>query len=97
MTISTTVNHADTDATQRAVVAFLKENFVLAGGEASDSIPVEQSLTQLGLVDSTGVLEIIAFLESTFGITVKDEETVPDNLDSVQRIVSFVARKQGGA
>jgi acyl carrier protein len=97
LTIANASTEIDPNATERAVVAFLKENFVLAGDGATDSIPVDKSLTQLGLVDSTGVLEIIAFLESTFGITVKDEETVPDNLDSVQRIVNFVARKQGGA
>ena len=47
------------------------------------------------MIDSTGVLELIAFLEQTFSISISDEETVPENLDSVRKIVSFVGRKRG--
>jgi acyl carrier protein len=53
------------------------------------------SLLDQGIVDSTGVLEVIGFIETTFGITVEDSEMLPDNLDSIERIASFVARKQG--
>lgn len=51
------------------------------------------SLLELGVVDSTGVLEIIAFLEKTFGFAVEDDEIVPENLDSIERIAAYVARK----
>ena len=44
-------------------------------------------------MDSTGVMEVIHFLEEEFGITVEDEEMVPENLDSVDNIVAFVNRK----
>ncbi len=52
------------------------------------------SLLDLGVVDSTGVLEIMGFLESTFGVTVEDDEIVPENLDSIERIARFVERKR---
>lgn len=53
------------------------------------------SLLDRGIVDSTGVLEVIGFVETTFGIQIADDEMVPDNLDSIGRIVAFVKRKQG--
>lgn len=55
------------------------------------------SLLDIGVVDSTGVLEIIGFLETSFGLTVEDDEIVPDNLDSIERIAAFVGRKQGSS
>jgi acyl carrier protein len=54
----------------------------------------DASLLDRGIIDSTGVLEVIGFLEDTFGITVEDDEMLPDNLDSIERLSAFVARKQ---
>jgi acyl carrier protein len=54
------------------------------------------SLLGKGIIDSTGILEVIHFLDDEFAIKVADEEMVPENLDSVNNIVAFVARKQGG-
>ena len=51
------------------------------------------SLLDLGVVDSTGVLEIIGFVESSFGVSVEDDEIVPANLDSIERIAAYVDRK----
>jgi acyl carrier protein len=51
------------------------------------------SLITTGVIDSTGVLELIFFLQEEYGIEVADEEMIPDNLDSVRNIVAFVARK----
>jgi len=53
-------------------------------------------LTQ-GIIDSTGVLEIILFIEETFGIKVNDDEMLPANLDSVNNLVDFVRSKQAVA
>ena len=53
----------------------------------------DASLLDLGVVDSTGVLEIIGFVESTFGLSVEDDEIVPANLDSIGRIAAYVDRK----
>jgi len=51
------------------------------------------SLIESGVIDSTGVLELIEFLEEEFGIAVDDSETVPENLDTIERVVAFVSRK----
>lgn len=53
-----------------------------------------ESLLRNGAMDSTGILELIMFLEERFGIKVADEEMIPANLDSVQSVVGFVERKQ---
>jgi acyl carrier protein len=78
---------------QSTIKSFIMENFVL-GRDATTDIGAGDSLSRLGLIDSTGVLELIAFLESKFGIAVTDDETVPENLDSIEQIANFVARKQ---
>lgn len=53
----------------------------------------EQSLLDSGIVDSTGVFELIAFIESTYGFKIKDEEMVPENLDSIAHITVFVSAR----
>jgi acyl carrier protein len=53
----------------------------------------EDSLVEKRLIDSFGVLSLVVSLESTFGITILDDEVTPDNLDSIARIASFVSRK----
>ncbi|MBF0443191.1 MAG: acyl carrier protein [Oligoflexales bacterium] len=51
------------------------------------------SLLGKGIIDSSGILELVEFLESSFNIQVKDDEIIPDNLDSIEKIGAFVARK----
>jgi acyl carrier protein len=70
---------------------FVVENFYIPDAAALDD---GASLIDLGVVDSTGVLEVISFLESTFELTVKEDETVPENLDSIARIAAYVERKR---
>jgi len=53
-----------------------------------------ESFLDGGIIDSTGVMEIILFIEDTFGIKVNDEEMLPVNLDSVDKLVAFIKRKQ---
>lgn len=72
---------------------FVVENF-LFGSETG--FGDEESFLESGIVDSTGVLQLVAFLESTYGIQVGDDELVPDNLDSVARISSYLDRKLSG-
>lgn len=70
---------------------FILKNFYVAdAGTLAD----EASLLDQGIIDSTGVLEVIAFIEDEFSVKVEDEEMLPENLDSIKRIVEFVARKQ---
>jgi len=74
-------------------------SFVLANFYVADPAQVAdgRSLLEQGIIDSTGVLEIISFVEATFGIAVEDEEMVPQNLDSIDGIARFVLRKQAAA
>ncbi len=51
------------------------------------------SFLEKGIIDSTGILELIYFMEDEFGIKVQDEEMIPENLDSVDNLIAFVARK----
>jgi acyl carrier protein len=53
----------------------------------------EESLLEKGIIDSTGVLELVAYLEKTFAIKVHDAELLPENLDSINAIVAFLQRK----
>jgi acyl carrier protein len=73
------------------VKQFIVENFYVADpSELND----DASLIQGGWVDSTGMLELIAFLEQEYGIRVTDAETVPQNLDGIARIAAFVEGKR---
>lgn len=72
------------------VRAFVIQNFMFGRG---DHLQDEESFLESGLIDSTGVLELVGFLESTYGITVADEDLVPANLDSVARVCRFVEHK----
>jgi acyl carrier protein len=74
---------------------FLAENFPL--GEDPDQLPADASLLEAGIIDSTGVVELVDFIESAYGIRVEDEELVPENLDSIRNIVAFVERKRAAA
>ena len=71
--------------------------FIAANYYAADStyLKDDASLLDMGIIDSTGVLEVIGFLETEFDIAIEDEEMVPENLDSIENIVAFVRRKQG--
>ena len=62
-------------------------------GQNGDDLANDQSFVKSGLIDSTGVLELVAFLEKRYGIAVDDHEMVSANMDSVDRIVAFIERK----
>ena len=72
---------------------FVVENFLF--GDTTVPLGEDDSLLQKGLIDSTGILEVVSFIEEKFGIAVEDDELVPDNLDSIGAIVKYVMRKQG--
>lgn len=72
------------------VRAFVGENFYVPDLAKLDD---EGSLVESGIVDSTGILEVISFLEEEFHIQVENTEAVPANLDSIRNIVAFVGRK----
>jgi acyl carrier protein len=71
---------------------FILENYLFTSD--ASALGPDDSLLGRGIVDSTGMLEIIMFIEEQLGVTVKDEEMVPENLDSVSRIAAFVESKR---
>ena len=75
-----------------SIRGFIADNFLF---RSADEAPGDdESLLDSGIVDSTGVLEIIAFLEKAHGVTVADSDIIPDNLDSIRRIAAYVERKR---
>ena len=70
---------------------FLLQNYLITDPE---ELGEEESFLERGILDSTSVLELVAYLESTFDIRVGVEELVPDNLDSIARVASFVRHKR---
>jgi len=76
---------------ESTVRKFVTENFLFR--EGAEALSDTTSFLETGLIDSTGVLELVFFIEKTFGIKVADEDMVPENLDSVRQVASYVRRK----
>lgn len=72
--------------------AFIINNFLFDSEE--NTLENDASFLEQGIIDSTGVLELVEWLEDTFAMKVEDDELIPDNLDSVDQLVQFVARKK---
>jgi acyl carrier protein len=72
---------------------FIVENFLFGNKDAP--LGDEDSFLQKGLIDSTGILEVVSFIEERFGIKVEDDDLLPENLDSIRHLASFIGRKQG--
>ena len=67
---------------------FVIDNFMF--GKAGKPVHDDDSFLELGIIDSTGVMELVAFLEERYGIKLQDRDLVPDNLDSVNGLARFV-------
>ena len=78
-------------AIENDVREFMTDNFLF--GRTNVSLDGDDSLLEEGLIDSTGVLELVTFIEDKFDVTVEDEELVPDNLDSINRLITFIEAK----
>ncbi len=74
------------------VRSFVVENFLF--GEDGE-LEEKTSFLESGIIDSTGILQLVSFLEETYGISVEDEELIPENLDSLKNIDAFLNRKLG--
>jgi acyl carrier protein len=83
----------DTNAIERSIRDFIVSNFLF--GVDDGSLKREDSFLQNGVIDSTGVLELVGFLEQSYKIEVSDHELVPVNLDSIQNVAAYVSRKLG--
>ncbi len=75
----------------KQIRSFIFENFLFDADD--DSLKNDDSFLEQGVIDSTGVLELVDWLEETFDMKVEDEELIPENLDSVNRLSSFIAKK----
>ena len=76
---------------KQRIRAFIIDNYMY--GSSPDELDDEVSFLEAGIIDSTGVMELILFLEEEFGVHVEDAEMVPDNLDSVNRLCQYLERK----
>jgi acyl carrier protein len=85
---------ADFDSIRAAVRGFILDRFYVPN---PDKLADDVSLLETGVVDSTGVLEVIGFLEEEYQIRVENSEILPENLDSVERLARFVLRKANHA
>jgi acyl carrier protein len=80
-----------TDTIAQEVKDFVVTNFLF--GQGGDRLTEDLSFLEGGIIDSTGVLELVAFLEQRFSIAVDDRELLPENLDSIANVSLFVKRK----
>jgi acyl carrier protein len=72
--------------------SYILENFLFT--DDTSALGLEDSLLETGVVDSTGMMEIITFLEADLGVQVADDDMTPENLDSVSRLVKYVLTKR---
>jgi acyl carrier protein len=78
---------------EEKIKSFIQDNFLL--GDKNRVIKEDESFLQGGIIDSTGVLELVNFIEETYKIKVEDEELIPENLDSIKNLVAYIKRKNG--
>jgi acyl carrier protein len=77
---------------KQAIRKFIVENFLFG---SDNGLKDDTSLLDEGIMDSTGALELVTFLEETFTISVEDEELIPENLDSINNVANYLGRKIG--
>jgi acyl carrier protein len=82
------------DSTREIIRRFVTTNFYVADPA---KLGDDESLLDSGIIDSTGVLEVLAFLEQQFGVRVEDRDILPQNLDSIARLDALVARVRSSA
>lgn len=72
---------------------YIADNFLF--GQTDDVFTDDASFLEKGLIDSTGILEIVAHLEQTYGVSVEDDELLPQNFDSVDNLARYICSKTG--
>lgn len=73
--------------------AYVLDTYLFTSDE--NALGNDDSFLDKGIIDSTGILELVMFLEEQFGVKVDDSELLPENFDSINRLAQFVARKTG--
>ena len=76
---------------EQKIREYILENFLFTDDQSA--LSNDESFLKKGIIDSTGMLEVIFLLEDEFGVNMSDDEMVPENLDSVDNIVAYVGRK----
>jgi acyl carrier protein len=86
---------ANTDNIKAQVRAYIVDNFIMGGN--ADHLKDGDSFMETHVVDSTGFLELVSFIEETYGFSVTDDDMVPENLDSLDNIDAYVRRQLAAA
>jgi acyl carrier protein len=76
---------------EEQIAGFIAENFLLA--ETDEGFDEDSSFIEKEILDSTGILQLVLFIEQTFGISVEGQEITPENFDSVRRVANLVRRR----
>ena len=74
--------------------AYIVENFLFGDESAPFAFSDDDSFQERGIVDSTGILELVCHLQENYGVDIKDDELVPENLDSLSKVARFIERKR---
>lgn len=82
------------DEIREQLRTYIVDNFLFGDDKGFDD---SASFLDTGIIDSTGILELISYLEGEFPIKVQDEELLPENLDSIRNLVAFLGKKLGRA
>jgi len=85
------INHKTNEDIRNKIMQFIVDNFLFN----ADSVKFhdDDSFLEEGIIDSTGVLELIEFIEENFNFKVEDDELIPENLDTINNVVSYINRK----
>jgi len=83
----------DQNSIRADIKGFIVDSFLF--GNKDQAFADSDSFMDKGIVDSTGILELTSFVEEKYKISIKDDEMVPDNLDSIDNLVGFISRKLG--
>lgn len=81
----------DIQKIKNTIRTYVKDNFLF--GFSDEDLHYDTSFLEIGVLDSTGIMEMVTFIEREFGISVLDEEIVSENLDSINLIANFVSKK----
>ena len=77
--------------TVKTIRSYIFDNFLLDGDDSD--LTNDESFLDNGIVDSTGMLELVTWIQETFSLEMSDAELIPDNLDSVSKVAAFVSAK----
>ena len=77
---------------EKTLRSYILQNFLFTDDDSV--LDNSDSFLEKGIIDSTGILELISFLEEQIGIQIEDEEMIPENLDSIDNLLAFISKKQ---